>query len=249
MKDGADSSAAKAAQDYLAENGIVSAQQSSIITDSASESRAEPSAASERNGLDLHPAPQDEKLKDADANGSSETGNSKESSSGNDGAADDEGADEKKGDYQFSKGAYFIGKCVWGKVSHSFPQHALLHGAFIMAGKDGTNHKCLQCLQGIRRRKCAQKAILSAIARNAPCASGLRTSEFPALSGRIHIAGRSFLEHPLLDSEPVHVGLERWPKCFTAACRTLWAHRWSCKELCGHQGPALCNPTQSCWSS
>lgn len=145
-KNGANSSAAKAAQEYLAENGIVSAQQSSIITDSASESKAEPLAASEYNGLDLHPAPQDENLKDADANVSSETRNSKESSSGKEGAADDGIADQKKGDYQFSKGAYFIGKCVWGKVCHSFPQHASVHAVFIMAGKDGTKHKCLQRL-------------------------------------------------------------------------------------------------------
>ena len=112
---------AKPAQPHLKQNHSADAQQHGTTARGAEEDSAELPAASGVNGLDLPSVPQPEKeLQGRAANGASEAMDEEEPPlSGKEREVLDGSGAEEEGGFQFTKGAYFIGKCVWGKVTSS----------------------------------------------------------------------------------------------------------------------------------
>ncbi len=119
---------AKHAQPHSKENGSASAQQDSSTAAGAEQKSTELPSTVAVNGLDLHPAPQPEQHRDAEADSASGAKHEKEPPlSGKEREVMDASGGEEKGGFKFSKGAYFIGKAVWGKVHHSpaLPPYAI----------------------------------------------------------------------------------------------------------------------------
>ena len=115
------SSDAAPAQPHSKENGSASAQHDSTAAERSEEKSAQLPAASAPNGLDLPSVPHPrEELQGAGAAGASEARDEGEPPlSGKEREVLDGSGAEGKGGFRFSKGAYFIGKCVWGKVRSS----------------------------------------------------------------------------------------------------------------------------------
>ena len=92
----------------------VSAQRSSSPAACPDEAPEQPSLGSQSNGRDhsLRAQPGKSKLTDSDGNAAGE--GSKQRAAGNSREKEEEMDNDS---FHFSKGAYFIGKCVWGKVS------------------------------------------------------------------------------------------------------------------------------------
>lgn len=111
-------SAAEPGQPQLKENGSASAQQDSATAAGAEQKSTELPPVPGVNGLDLHPASQpEEKLQGAAADDASEASDKKQPPlSDKEREVVDGSGEEEKGGFKFSKGAYFIGKAVWGKV-------------------------------------------------------------------------------------------------------------------------------------
>ena len=120
---------AKPTQMHLKENGSASAHQDSNGAAGAEQTSAGPTSALGVNGSGLHSAPQPEQqLQGTAADHASETeGRDEPPLSGKEKEVLGGSGGEEKGSFRFSKGAYFIGKCVWGKVTHF--QRALPHRA------------------------------------------------------------------------------------------------------------------------
>lgn len=105
-------------QTRLKENGSASAHQDSNSAAGAEQKSAEPTSAVGVNGSGLHTAPQPEEHPQGTAAefAPEADGRDEPPLSGKEREVLDGSKGEEKGGYQFSKGAYFIGKCVWGKV-------------------------------------------------------------------------------------------------------------------------------------
>ena len=108
-------SAPEPAQAHLKENG--SAEQDSSTLAGAEQKSTELASAPGTNGLDLYPSPRPEEgLQGAAADSASEASDKKQPPLSDKEREVVDGGGGEKGGFKFSKGAYFIGKAVWGKV-------------------------------------------------------------------------------------------------------------------------------------
>ncbi len=108
----------KPAQTHLEQNGSANTQPNSATAAEAEHRSTGLPSAPRVNGLDLHPAPQpEEKTQGAAADSASGAAHQQQPPlSDKEREVVNGSGGEEKGGFKFSKGAYFIGKAVWGKV-------------------------------------------------------------------------------------------------------------------------------------
>ncbi|CAL5218834.1 g565 [Coccomyxa viridis] len=107
----------KPAQTHLEQNGSANTQPDSATAAEAEHRSTGLPSAPRVNGLDLHPAPQpEEKTQGAAADSASGAAHQQQPPlSDKEREVVNGSGGEEKGGFKFSKGAYFIGKAVWGK--------------------------------------------------------------------------------------------------------------------------------------
>ena len=96
------------------ENSSVSVQHSTSPAACPDEAPELPSLASESNGRDHSLGAQSGQSESVDSDGIAAAEGSKQRAAGK---SREKKEEKEKDSFHFSKGAYFIGKCVWGKVS------------------------------------------------------------------------------------------------------------------------------------
>lgn len=159
--DGADAaeadsgSATEPAQEGERAESNGSAQQSTKSTAEAHEESAQPPLASAGSTEDQHTALQPHKPQPTAMNGNSEEkGSSGPRSQKKEEALEESRGEQGKEGYQFSKGAYFIGKCVWGKVK-SYPSPHVLAEDIAGLHLSGSTYHPLRVTAGLRVPTCA----------------------------------------------------------------------------------------------